>query len=332
MINIKSIFKLGIILILVINFIGCSKNINTKKIGDTKQNNKIEQESQIEIPNTKDIINTLCSDDFGGRLTGSDGDNKTRDYIEGIIKNLKLEPLFDEEYYEPYTQDVYKKLSLFEDNGEPENKEVQNLVGVINGSDNTKAVVISAHFDHIGCQDGKIIRGALDNASGVATLIQIAKNLKIKSQRKPFNRDIIFAFFDGEETGLQGSKAFVKDIKDTYSDLYNINIDCVGGKNSGKISLYNKSKISDKLTAAMKETFRNNNMDFSKIYEQGVISDERRFEQNNIPNIYIKQENIKPYIHKETDIPDSLDYAEILKIANVLSNFVEINDGKTFKN
>ncbi|SFC37374.1 M28 family metallopeptidase [Clostridium uliginosum] len=324
MVNIKCAFKLSIIVMLLVSFTGCSENINKKQ-----NNNKIEQEVKIEIPNTKDIINTLCSDDFGGRLSGSDGDDKTENYIFKIIKDLKLDPLFEEGYYEPYTQDVYKKL-VTDENDKPEKKELHNLVGVIKGSDSTKAVIISAHFDHIGYQDGKIIRGALDNASGVATLVQIADILKKESENKTFNQDIIIAFFDGEETGLRGSKAFVKDIQGKYSKLYNINIDCVGGKNSGKIALYNKSKISNKLTTAMKETFRNNNMNFSETQVIGAISDQRSFEEKGIPNIYILQENIKPYIHKETDTPDTLDSNEIEKVANVLSKFVETTDGNDF--
>lgn len=249
----------------------------------------------------------------------------------GIIKDLKLDPLFNESYYEPYTQVVFKTLSLTENNYKPEKKELHNLVGVIKGSDSTKAVVISAHFDHIGYKNGKIIRGALDNASGVATLVRMANILKKESENKTFNQDIIIAFFDSEETGFEGSKAFVNDIKDKYSNLYNINIDCVGGKDAGKISLYNNSKISNKLTIAMKETFNNNNMDFSDYKSKYGTSDEISFELKKVPNIYIEQENIKPYIHNETDTPDTIDYEEIEKVVRTICDFVKTNDGQVFE-
>jgi hypothetical protein len=144
------------------------------------------------------------------------------------------------------------------------------------------------------------------------------------------NQDIIFALFDGEEEGLKGSKYFVNNIKGQYTDIYDINIDCIGGKQAGKISLYNKSKISDKLTKAMRETFKENNMEFSNVELKGGTSDHRSFEMNSIPNIYIGQDNLKPYVHKETDTPDTLDFNEIDKAAAVLSNFIEVNDNKTF--
>jgi len=69
-------------------------------------------------------------------------------------------PLFEDSYYEPYTQEVYKKYGLIDKDDKPENKQVNNVVGVIKGKDSKKAVVISAHFDHLGYLDGKIIRGA----------------------------------------------------------------------------------------------------------------------------------------------------------------------------
>ncbi len=52
--------------------------------------------------------------------------------------------------------------------------------------------MVSAHFDHLGYVNGKLIRGALDNASGVSALIKIANGLQAKSKEKPFDEDISF--------------------------------------------------------------------------------------------------------------------------------------------
>jgi len=315
----------------MLNITGCEQKLNTKQIEDTQQNNPtVEQETKIEIPSTKEIVDTLCSDDFGGRLVGSEGNKKAEDYISEIYIKLKLAPLFRNSYYESYTQEVLKTFKMNSGADNREEKQVDNIIGVIKGSDSTKAVVISAHFDHLGYKDGKIIRGALDNASGVATLIRIANTLKDESKNKTFSIDIIIAAFNGEEIGSGGSKYFVNDVKGKYSSIYNINIDSIGGKQAGKISLNNKSKISDKLTSAIKDSFKDNNMDFSNTNLTGIIGDERSFEAKGIPNIYIGQENLKLYVHKETDTPDTLDYGNIDKVADVFSKFVETNDGKTF--
>ena len=309
----------------MLNITGCEKKLNTKQDSEI-----VKQDVKIEIPSTKEIIDILCSDDFGGRLVGSEGNKKAEDYISEVYKKLQLEQLFQNSYYESYTQEVLKTFKMNSNADNRGEKQVDNLIGVIKGSNSTKAVVISAHFDHLGYKDGKIIRGALDNASGVAALIRIANTLKNESKNKAFSMDIIITAFNGEEIGSGGSKYFVNDIKGKYSNIYNINIDSIGGKQAGKISLNNKSKISDKLTSSIKDSFKDNNMDFSNANLTGIIGDERSFEAKGIPNIYIGQENLKLYVHKETDTPDALDYDVIDKVADVFSKFVEGNDDKTF--
>lgn len=145
-----------------------------------------------------------------------------------------------------------------------------------------------------------------------------------------FNRDIIFTSFNSEEMEHEGSKYFVDKIKNKYSSLYNINIECIGGKKSGKISLNNKSKISNKLTEAMKETFRNNNMEFSNVALKNLTSDHMSFENEGFHNICIRQEHIYQYIHEATDTPDTLDSNEINEVAKVICDFIEKNDGNDF--
>jgi Zn-dependent M28 family amino/carboxypeptidase len=88
-----------------------------------------------------------------------------------------------------------------------------NVVAEYPGSDPalaTEAVVLSAHLDHLGTGkpdhgDG-IFHGAMDDASGVATLLEIARTLHA-SGAKP-RRSILFVTFCGEEKGLLGSRYF----------------------------------------------------------------------------------------------------------------------------
>lgn len=333
-ITMKSILKLSAIITIVLTFSSCSYSAvspNTK--GITKSNEQsVPVQSPVKIPTTKEIVNTLCSDEFQGRLIGSKGNEKAAEYISKIFKEIGLTPMFEDSYYEPYTQEVYKKYGLIDKDDKPENKEVNNVVGVIKGKDNEKAVVISAHFDHIGYQDGKIVRGALDNASGVSALLQIAHTLKERSKEKPFDMDIVLCTFNGEEEGLAGSRAFVKDIKSKslYSNLYNINIDSIGAKEGGiNLALKDKSKISNKLYNSIKVTLKKANIGFDETTVNGT-GDHKSFENANIPNVFIVQENIEKLVHKTTDTPDILNYEQIEKIANAISDFVETNDGNMF--
>lgn len=86
--------------------------------------------------------------------------------------------------------------------------ESPNIVGLIPGADPARAkevVVLMAHLDHIGIgADGKIRPGAIDNAAGVATLLEVARAMAA-SPVKPA-RTVLFAAVTGEESGLLGSQ------------------------------------------------------------------------------------------------------------------------------
>jgi hypothetical protein len=96
---------------------------------------------------------------------------------------------------------------------------VRNVVGILPGSDPSKAgqaIVIGAHYDHVGLggrfsvtpeRTGEIHNGADDNASGTASIIEIAR--AAMAERERFPRTLIFIAFAGEERGLLGSAHYV---------------------------------------------------------------------------------------------------------------------------
>ncbi len=88
-----------------------------------------------------------------------------------------------------------------------------NVLGVLRGSDpvlKREHVVFTAHHDHLGLAEARdaqgddIYNGAIDNASGVASLLMIAR--AIASLPEPPQRSILFAFVGAEEQGLLGSE------------------------------------------------------------------------------------------------------------------------------
>jgi Zn-dependent M28 family amino/carboxypeptidase len=90
----------------------------------------------------------------------------------------------------------------------------ENIIGVLPGSDaklRDEYVVVSAHLDHLGNHppanggDG-LYNGAYDNGSGIACLIEIARNLAAGPRPK---RSVLFVALTGEEKGEQGSEYFV---------------------------------------------------------------------------------------------------------------------------
>ena len=106
-----------------------------------------------------------------------------------------------------------------------------NVVARLPGSDSTlknEYVVLSAHIDHVGIGEpvngDRIYNGAMDNASGVAVLLDVAASLK-QSPGK-LRRSLLFVFPTAEEKGLLGSKYFTAHPTiDPKSMVADVNVD-----------------------------------------------------------------------------------------------------------
>lgn len=85
---------------------------------------------------------------------------------------------------------------------------VRNVVAMIEGEKTDEFVVVGAHMDHMGMEDGKVWNGADDNASGTVGVLMIAKAVAATGV-KP-KKSIIFCAWTGEEKGLLGSEYFTR--------------------------------------------------------------------------------------------------------------------------
>jgi Zn-dependent M28 family amino/carboxypeptidase len=110
-----------------------------------------------------------------------------------------------------------------------------NIIGELKGSDpalRDQYVVYTAHVDHLGTcpavEGDNICHGALDNASGTASLLEIAR--AYASLPKPPRRSVLFVFVTGEEMGLLGSDYFAHyPTVPLKSIVANVNIDGAPG-------------------------------------------------------------------------------------------------------
>ncbi|MCP3102296.1 M20/M25/M40 family metallo-hydrolase [Myxococcus sp. K15C18031901] len=104
-----------------------------------------------------------------------------------------------------------------------------NVVGLLPGSDATLAkeyVVLTAHLDHIGVgvpvKGDAIFNGAMDNATGVAAVLEVARTLQALKPK----RSVLFLLVTGEEKGLLGSRYFAaKPTVPLSSIVANFNLD-----------------------------------------------------------------------------------------------------------
>ena len=185
----------------------------------------------INRANAEAYIGFLASDALEGREAGFRGGRIAGEYIVSNLKTMGIEPLF-ESYYQPfeaYNKERQKKgrFQVHPDSiaklkqGVHQKLSMNNILGKIEGKNPNEYVIIGAHYDHLGFDpmlDGdRVYNGADDNASGVSAVLQVAKAF-LATGVQP-ERTVIFAFWDGEEKGLLGSKYFVQ----TFSEMDKVN-------------------------------------------------------------------------------------------------------------
>jgi len=93
--------------------------------------------------------------------------------------------------------------------GAPQVQTTHNVLGVIRGTAadaDRQAILLSAHYDHVGVKDGVLYPGANDDASGTAAVLEFARML---AKEKASKRTVHFALFGCEEQGGHGAKAFL---------------------------------------------------------------------------------------------------------------------------
>jgi hypothetical protein len=103
---------------------------------------------------------------------------------------------------------------------------VRNILGIVEGKNPGKYIVLGAHYDHVGMGNGFIWNGADDNGSGTVGVMTIARAIMLTGE-KP-ETSIIFALWTSEEEGLLGSRYYVRNLDFPVGDLkMNMNFDMI---------------------------------------------------------------------------------------------------------
>jgi aminopeptidase YwaD len=195
----------------------------------------------------------------------------------------------------------------------PANRTGTNIAAYIDNNA-PYTVVIGAHFDHLGHgedgnglytgRDHPIYSGADDNASGTAALLEVAAWLK-KSRLHNYN--YLFINFSGEELGLLGSKAFVKEQKmDGAHIAYMINMDMIGRLNDTTHAL----TVGGTGTSPIWKTIITEPDKEFKIIEDStgaLPSDHMSFYHAGIPVLFFYT-GMQPDYHRPGDKADKINY------------------------
>lgn len=188
-------------------------------------------------------IGFLASDYLEGREAGTNAGAIAGEYIAAALKTMGVQPL-TESYFQPFEAYAKERQSrtrfqVHSDSiaqikqGVHRRLKLRNVLGKIEGRNPQEYVIVGAHYDHLGIDptlvEDSIYNGADDNASGVSAVLQIARAF-LESGQQP-ERTVIFAFWDGEEKGLLGSKYFVSYFPEIMKVKGYLNFDMIGRNN-----------------------------------------------------------------------------------------------------
>lgn len=281
----------------------------------------------IKADELKKNLMVIASDEMEGRQAGSEGQKKAGVYMIDYYKNLGVSyPKALGSYYQKVPKEALKSRR-----GELPDSE--NILAFIEGTEKPEEIiVISAHYDHVGTNNGVVYNGADDDGSGTVAVMEIAEAFQqAKKAGKGPKRSILFLHVTGEEHGLLGSKYYsenpVFDLKNTVA---NLNIDMIGRsdkENEGKNYVYviGSDMLSTELkkinVAANKAT---QNLELNYKYDDPndpmrlyYRSDHYNFAKHGIPVAFFF-DGIHEDYHQPTDDPEKIDYPLLQKRAQLV--------------
>ena len=282
----------------------------------------VNADAVLKTANIKANVEYLCSEELGGRATGTEGGRKTAAWLEGNFRVLGLQPLGGAWLHGFNTSDGLAR----------------NVIGLIPGSANpARYVVLMAHYDNLGILNGSFYPGADSNASGVAGLLEIAGMVtRMNTCHKIYRNGLIIVALDAKEKNQGGATELWRlissgKLQDPVSGQpvspsqisMVVNLDQIGGTlapltegNSRFLMM-----LSDEATGRRSSLESVNkgrgfglelaydyygSKDFTRLFYRRIC-DQRVFLEHGIPAVMFTS-GITLLNNKPTDIPASLDY------------------------
>jgi hypothetical protein len=243
-------------------------------------------------------VRFLASPELQGRDNGSEGGRRAAEYVAEGFKAAGLKPGGPQGWFHDF------------DKG-------RNVIGLLEG-ESKEAVVVAAHHDGHGIVKGKVQPGADDNASGVALVLELAREL---GRTRP-KRSMLFICFDAEEDGLLGSREFVK--AGLYPDVAAAFVfDLVGGRffEWETDRLY---ALGSESSAQLSAVVRSTRVDGLSVSPMGVFliepypdfarSDYSAFRAKGVPFVFFST-GTPWYYHTEHDTPAVVDFPKLARVA-----------------
>jgi hypothetical protein len=290
------------------------------------------------------LLETLAHDSLEGRDTGTRGAAAAARIIARELERAGLQPAGDSGFFQRIPM-AFQTVATQQGNTRrvmrvqpdfaardtfpaADRVTAVNVVGVIRGSDpalREEAVVLTAHYDHIGTTAGgrcaaigadSVCNGADDDASGTVAVIEMARMLARANPR----RTIVALLVTGEERGLLGTNWYINHpVVPLARTVANLNIEMIGrpdslagGFGKGWLTGYNRSSMGQILRDAGVPLVPDPRPD-QNFFER---SDNVAFARRGIPAHTISSFNLHTDYHRAGDEARFADPAHMAAIIN----------------
>jgi hypothetical protein len=208
-----------------------------------------------------------------------------------------------------------------------------NVVGVIRGRDpalRDQAVVVGAHYDHLGRGQshqgslapdsvGAIHHGADDNASGTVALLEIARRLAAA----PPKRSVIVVAFAGEELGLLGSAAYVRNpVVPLDRTVAMLNLDMVGRLRGDRLLVYG-SETAAEFPSLLDSLNRGAHFALAHSGDGYGRSDQQSFYVAGTPVLHFFTDLHEDY-HRPSDAAEKVNVAGLVRVADFAADLARV--------
>ncbi len=305
------------------------------------------------------LLSVIAADSMMGRRTGTPGARMAAEFLASELDRYGVQPAGTDGFLQPVPlarasrpgpNGPREGLVLPSDEVDfdtiPADRLVDgevNVVGIVRGSDPAvadEAVVIGAHFDHVGVgtavedESGvpdSIYNGADDDGSGTVAILEIAREL---ANGPPPRRTVVILLSTGEEQGLLGTFWYIRNpvvpIEQTVANLQIEMIgrpdESVGGFGRAWLTGYERSTMGDQLAEAGSPIAPDARPEMRFFFR----SDNVAFAIEGIPAHTLSSYNLHTDYHQPSDEVDTVDFEHMAAVVDAAVEAVRfLADGPT---